>query len=219
MARLLKLKSNVRQRRVMADLLCVNVMAIAFDIILVTLIYSNHVGIRFPFQNFSYILKLRLEFAVLNQLMDLAARGMRRGNLGENRYYRTGTPKITSSHDNNPPPGGKDLSKDPAQTTLTSSMPLSDFISPLKSTYQVGPTNRSGSDIQVSGQESEPQANHTCTAVHSHRGNPDDNEYDEKEKPLWIYRGSGRKLKCDLSFCSFHTPCITPKGLWEEYTL
>lgn len=165
LSRLLKLKFNVRQRRVMADLLCVNVMAIALDITQVTLIYTNQVGIRFHFQNFSYILKFRLEFAVLNQLMDLAARGMR-GSLGESRYHHTVKPKNTSSHDNAPSQEGidshltmkKGFSKNPTQTTLAPSMPLSDSISSPKSTYQVEPTNRSGSDIQTSGQESEPSA-------------------------------------------------------------
>lgn len=186
LTRLLKLKANVRQRRVMADLLCVNVMAIGLDVLLVILIYTNQVGIRFHIQNFSYIFKLRLEFAVLNQLMNVAARGMRRGSLGKSRYYHTVKQKNMSVHENAPSQEGKDshltmkkdISKDPAQTALESSMPLSDSISSLKSTYQLGPTNRSGSDVQTFGQESESEAklfDNTSNADRkssSYEGNP-----------------------------------------------
>ena len=66
MVRLLRLKTNVRRRRVMIDLLSVNVLVIAFDLLQVAFTYTNQLGFSQPVQTFSYILKLRLEFAVLN---------------------------------------------------------------------------------------------------------------------------------------------------------
>lgn len=88
LSRLLKMKRNVRRQRVMLDLLYVNVTVIAFDILEVTLVYTNQIGLSHPVQIFSYIMKLRLEFFVLNQLMAIAARGLRRGSYQDKRYHR-----------------------------------------------------------------------------------------------------------------------------------
>ena len=85
--RLLKPRSSVRQRRVMLDLLSVNILAVVFDILNIVLVYVNRVGISHPIQVFSYALKLRLEFIVLNQLMAVAARGHRRETYEETRYH------------------------------------------------------------------------------------------------------------------------------------
>lgn len=164
LVRLLRLKPNVRRRRVMTDLIYVNVMVIAFDILQVTLKYANQVGLGQPIQNFSYILRLRLEFIVLNQLMAVAARGIRRRTFGENRYYYTANPKSMPSHDNASSQEAKtshlamrrESFKDPDQTTSSLSLPLPDCISSPKSTYQIKPINRSGSDVQILGPESEP---------------------------------------------------------------
>ena len=86
--RLLKVKSSIRQRRVMWDLIYVVNLATMFDVLNIILVYVNRTGISHPIQTFSYILKLRLEFIVLNQLMAVAARGV--GNTGntfaEKRY-------------------------------------------------------------------------------------------------------------------------------------
>ena len=166
---LLRLKSNVRQRRVMTDLIYVNVVVIAFDILQVGFVYTNQLGISQPVQSFNYILKLRLEFVVLNQLMDIASRGTRRKTFEKNRYYQVANRRDMPSHDNAPPQDAinsglinrKDSSKDPAQTTLPSS------ISSPKSTYQVRPANRSASYVQISGPEYESELNsldHTGTA-------------------------------------------------------
>lgn len=151
----------------MTDVIYVNVVVIAFDIFLVTLIYTNQGGFSVPVQTFSYILKLRLEFIVLNQLMDVAARGMRPGAFGVNRYYHTANRADMPSNDSAPSQEAKnspstvktDISKDPAQTTFPSSIPLSDSIAPPKSSHQFRSTNRSGSDAQISGPESEPESN------------------------------------------------------------
>lgn len=86
---LLRLKSNVRQRRVMLDLVYVNAIATTFDVLNIILVYVNRTGISHPIQTFSYALKLRLEFTVLNQLMAVAARGLgeRRNSFAEKRYH------------------------------------------------------------------------------------------------------------------------------------
>lgn len=89
LTKLLNLKSSVRQRRVMTDLIYVNVIAVCLDILTVVLVFLNQTGISHPVQTFSYILKLKLEFLVLNQIMAVAARGwIRKDSFAERRYYR-----------------------------------------------------------------------------------------------------------------------------------
>ena len=90
---LLKLKSTIRQRRVMLDLIWVNVIIVLFEILVVILLYLNRVGMCHPIQTFSYALKLKLEFVVLNQLMAVAARGLQRESFEERRYHHS------SAHD------------------------------------------------------------------------------------------------------------------------
>ena len=87
LTRLLSLKSNVRQRRVMTDLIYVNIIAIALDIVTVLLIFLNQVGFSFAVQATSYIVKFKLEFIVLNQLMAVAARGLQKDTFAERRYH------------------------------------------------------------------------------------------------------------------------------------
>ena len=87
LTKLLELKSSVRQRRVMMDLIYVNVIAISLDVLTVVLVFLNQLGISHPVQTFSYILKLKLEFIVLNQLMAVAARGLRKESFAERRYH------------------------------------------------------------------------------------------------------------------------------------
>ena len=91
-AQLLKLKPSVRQRRVMLDLICVNVITVCLDILTVVLVFLNLTGISHPIQTFSYIIKLKLEYMVLNQLMALAVRGIRKEEFAERRYYHPSTP-------------------------------------------------------------------------------------------------------------------------------
>ncbi|KAL8945680.1 MAG: hypothetical protein Q9222_007815 [Ikaeria aurantiellina] len=84
---LLHWKPTVRQRRVFLDLVYVNAITIALDILSALLVCLNQTGISHPIQIFSYALKFRLEFVVLNQLMAVAARGIRRETFGEKRYH------------------------------------------------------------------------------------------------------------------------------------
>ena len=88
LTKLLTLKSSVRQRRVMMDLIYINVIAISLDILTVVLVFLNQLGISHPVQTFSYIVKLKLEFIVLNQLMAVAARGLRKESFAERRYHQ-----------------------------------------------------------------------------------------------------------------------------------
>ncbi|KAL6718115.1 hypothetical protein ACLMJK_004202 [Lecanora helva] len=84
---LLNLKSSVRQRRVMQDLIYVNLIIVSLDIVVVILVYLNRTGLSHPLQTCSYAVKLKLEFVVLNQLMAVAARGVRKTNFEERRYH------------------------------------------------------------------------------------------------------------------------------------
>ena len=85
------LNSGIRQRRVMTDLMCVNVIAICLDTLTVVLVFLNQTGISHPVQTFSYILKFKLEFLVLNQIMAVAARELRKSNVAGRRYYESST--------------------------------------------------------------------------------------------------------------------------------
>ena len=89
LVKLLQLKNSVRQRRVMIDLIYVNVIVVAFDLLMIILVYLNQVGLSHPVQVFSYTLKLRLEFVVLNQLMAVAARGLKRRTFADKRYHHS----------------------------------------------------------------------------------------------------------------------------------
>lgn len=91
LAKLLKLKPSVRKRRVMTDLIYVNIIALCLDIIAVVLVFLNRTGISHPVQTFSYILKLKLEFLALNQVMAVAARGLRGDTFEERRYHQHST--------------------------------------------------------------------------------------------------------------------------------
>ena len=86
---LLNLKSSVRQRQVMLDLIYVNLIIVSLDIVVVILVYLNQTGISHPMQTFTYAVKLKLEFIVLNQLMAVAARGVQRSNFEDRRYHHT----------------------------------------------------------------------------------------------------------------------------------
>ena len=86
--KLLNLKSSVRQRRVMTDLIYVIIMGVCLDLLSVILVFLNQLGSSHPVQTFSYALKLKLEFVVLNQLMAVAARGLKKESFAERRYHQ-----------------------------------------------------------------------------------------------------------------------------------
>ena len=87
LTRMLKIKPSVRERRVMLDLIYVNVVAITVDVLASLLVYFNQVGLADPIQTFSYALKLKLEFTVLNQLIVITAPPQQRDTFEERRYH------------------------------------------------------------------------------------------------------------------------------------
>ncbi|KAL8802316.1 MAG: hypothetical protein Q9182_003894 [Xanthomendoza sp. 2 TL-2023] len=97
---LLRWKPTVRQRRVFLDLVYVSVVTILLDILSTLLVYLNQTGTSHPIQVFSYALKFRLEFVVLNQLMAVAARGIHRERFGEKRYHWNSLDNTTYWHQN-----------------------------------------------------------------------------------------------------------------------
>ncbi|KAI3324609.1 hypothetical protein HD806DRAFT_493094 [Xylariaceae sp. AK1471] len=72
---MLKPSLQVRQRRVMVDLVYVNITVIVLDVVVIILAFTNQHLIKEPLQNLSYALKLKLEFFVLNQLMEVSQDG------------------------------------------------------------------------------------------------------------------------------------------------
>lgn len=119
---LLKLKPSVRQRRVMHDLIWVNIMVVVLDVIENVLVWLNINALSHPIQTFSYALKLRLEFVILNQLMAVAARGLHRETFAERRYHPPtedpywGQPMRPAGSQ---PPHWSDKSKESGQVNLS----------------------------------------------------------------------------------------------------
>ena len=74
----LKSKLDTRTRRVMRDLICVNVAVICMDLFVIVLIFLNHASTAYPLQDFTYAFKYKIEFAVLNQLMAIATKGSKK---------------------------------------------------------------------------------------------------------------------------------------------
>lgn len=70
--RLLKPVYHGRTRKVMTQLIWINLIIIAMDVCLLAMEYSNIYEIEATLKSMIYSIKLKLEFAVLNQLMTLA---------------------------------------------------------------------------------------------------------------------------------------------------
>ena len=119
----------------MCDLIYVNLIIVSLDIVVVILTYMNLTGISHPIQTFSYTLKLKLEFVVLNQLMAVAVRGSRRPRFEEMRYrqpstrdefsadrnpWDANTPAKTPQQRNQPISHGKDSRAHSVQLTVPS---------------------------------------------------------------------------------------------------
>jgi len=64
-------KAKAGTRRIMWELLAINVIIILMDIALLTLEYSGQRAMEKSFKSVIYSVKLKLEFAVLNRLVDL----------------------------------------------------------------------------------------------------------------------------------------------------
>ena len=84
--RLLKPIYNVRTRKVMYHLIYINLIIIAMDVVLLVMEYTNYYDIQASLKPMVYSVKLKLEFAVLNQLMVLANTGLPEGQARGNAY-------------------------------------------------------------------------------------------------------------------------------------
>lgn len=85
--KLLKAKSSVRQRRVMLNLIYVNILVEALGLIAMIFFWLNVNRLSHPIQTFSHILKFRHKFVVLNQIMAVAVRDIYRESFAEKRYH------------------------------------------------------------------------------------------------------------------------------------
>ena len=99
---ILRTKINMRTRRVMRDLILVNITVICMDLLVITLIFLNQANLAYPLQDFIYAFKFKIEFAVLNQLMAVAASGSRHGSRQitweEKRYRQPGQATILKGY-------------------------------------------------------------------------------------------------------------------------
>ena len=91
---ILRTKITTRTRRVMRDLIFVNILVISMDLLVIILIFLNQANLAYPLQDFTYAFKFKIEFAVLNQLMAVAASGSHHGSrqttFEDRRYRRPG---------------------------------------------------------------------------------------------------------------------------------
>ena len=86
--RLLKPNTHVRERRIVWDLIFVSGFVVFLDVVVIILAFTNVHTVKEPLQNFSYALKLQLEFFVLNQLMEVSGAGFGpSGGTRRSRYH------------------------------------------------------------------------------------------------------------------------------------
>ncbi|KAI9824449.1 MAG: hypothetical protein M1832_001984 [Thelocarpon impressellum] len=74
--RLMKPVYHARPRKVMTHLIYINLIIIAMDVVLLVVEFTNYYKIQASLKPMVYSIKLKLEFAVLNQLMVLANTGV-----------------------------------------------------------------------------------------------------------------------------------------------
>ncbi|KAI9806132.1 MAG: hypothetical protein M1833_004539 [Piccolia ochrophora] len=78
--RLLKSISHKKTRSVMFQLVSINVACVGMDIILIVLMFTNQYFAEASIKPMLYAIKLKFEFLVLNQLMDLITEGLASNN-------------------------------------------------------------------------------------------------------------------------------------------
>ena len=192
LTKLLNLKASIRQRRVMTDLIYVNVVAVCLDILTVVLVYLNQTGISHPIQTFSYILKLKLEFLVLNQLMAVAARGIQKESFAERRYHRASTSgnKGETGASSKTSRWGMDSVREAPDAEATGEIVVP---SPTLLSHAQGKSN--GSDSQTQHHRTGDRGKWPMRAKvkkHGAKGAGDDPEEDEEEEigvHMWEKRG------------------------------
>ena len=82
--------ARINVNRIKWDLIAINSFIIATDLVNVILTYANEHYAKEPIQNFSYAFKLRIEFVVLNQLMQVTSQSRASNYNGGNRYIKDG---------------------------------------------------------------------------------------------------------------------------------
>lgn len=80
----------------MRNLLLANVAILALDICLISLEFASLWGVWCTFKGFAYSSKLKIEFAILNQLRDIFTQGMRTSHAGTDGTYRSPSSKDQS---------------------------------------------------------------------------------------------------------------------------
>ena len=192
LTKLLNLKASIRQRRVMTDLIYVNVIAVCLDILTVVLVYLNQTGISHPVQTFSYILKLKLEFLVLNQLMAVAARGIQKESFAERRYHRASTSGVKgdTAVSSKTSRWGIDSLQEPPEAESTK-----EIVVPPPTSLSKAQEKSNGSDSQTHQRRNVDGGKWPMKAKikkHGAKGAGDDAEEDEEEEigvHMWEQRG------------------------------
>ena len=128
--RVFKSRVNVRQRLVMRDLVYVNAIIVLLDVLNICLVYVNRIGISHPVQTFSYAVRLRVEFIVLNQLTAVAGQKSQQERFKGKRYHRPSN--LRDEWDVEKPPGKRKNTKMTCPTCLQV-MPSDTFRNPFPS--------------------------------------------------------------------------------------
>ena len=102
---------KINVHRLKWDLIYVNTYLILVDVIVLVLAYTNEHFPKEPVQNFAYAFKLRIEFAVLNQLMSVTQQSHSSNFNAGNRYVKSGwTDPTRPAASDNPSTGGSAMS-------------------------------------------------------------------------------------------------------------
>ncbi|KAE8422043.1 hypothetical protein BDV36DRAFT_20311 [Aspergillus pseudocaelatus] len=80
--KLLRLGSSRQNRRIMHQLVGINIAILVMDLVLLGLEYANFYAIQITLKGVIYSIKLKLEFAVLGKLVDMVHGHRRPGTLG-----------------------------------------------------------------------------------------------------------------------------------------
>ncbi|KAI9860067.1 MAG: hypothetical protein M1824_003305 [Vezdaea acicularis] len=136
--KLLKPIYHGRTRKVMTHLIWINVIIVILDIVLLVMEYKNYYEIQATLKAMVYSIKLKLEFAVLNQLMTLANAGvneaqMRSHHTADEPHYRrsesiathnTRSASVDPSGFNGNPAGDPQIGHSTVATRLAPKHPL-----------------------------------------------------------------------------------------------
>jgi hypothetical protein len=81
-AKMLRLRSELRNRRILAQLLVINIVVLIIDFVVVIIEYAGFYAVQVMFKPVAYSIKLKLEYVVLQRLVKIA----QGGTAAENRY-------------------------------------------------------------------------------------------------------------------------------------